>query len=376
LIRTFQQLNAVRPGFNPENLATVWMSLPAARYPNDTAVVRFYTQLLDRTQSLPGIHAVGIASRLPLVPRGMNQNPFYPEDDPSYAMRIPPLQIFTTTDGGYFRTMGIPLLAGRTFNRLDAQRFDEAIISQATAIQFWKDSTGQRALGKRFRSLPGGSLFTVIGVVGNARDTALAAPPSQTVYFPQVPSPNVFSDQTRTTMALVVRTQGEPIAITRSIQRIVRELDSSLPLFDVRPMTAVFRASMAQLSFTILVLGAAAMVTLLLGAIGLYGVMAYVVALRTRELGVRIALGASPGAVVAMLTRQGVILTAFGIAGGLLLFAFAARFLQTLLYGVAPTDVVTLASASMLLVAIAVLASWIPARRTSRLDPADVLRAE
>jgi putative ABC transport system permease protein len=376
LIRTFQRLNAVRPGFNPENLATFWMSLPAARYPNDTAVARFYTQLLDRVRSLPGVQAVGLSSRLPLVMRAMNQNPFYPEGDPSYATKIPPLQIFTTTDGDYFRTMGIPLLAGRTFDRLDAQRPYEAIISQATAVQFWKDSTGQRALGKRFRGLPTGALFTVIGVVGNARDTALAAPPSQTVYFPEVPTGADFNDQTRNTMALVVRTVGEPVAITRPVQRAVRELDPSLPVFDVRSMTQVFRASMAQLSFTILVLGAAAIVTLVLGAVGLYGVMAYVVALRTRELGVRIALGASPGAVVAMLTRQGVILTGFGIAGGLLLFALVARFLRTLLYGVAPTDVLTLSSASVLLVAIAAFASWIPARRTSRLDPADVLRAE
>jgi len=156
----------------------------------------------------------------------------------------------------------------------------------------------------------------------------------------------------------------------------MRELDASLPLFDVKPMTAVFSASMAQLSFTILILGACAIVTLVLGMIGLYGVMAYVVRLRTREIGVRIALGASPRGVVAMLTRQGLALTGFGIAGGLVLFAIVARFLRTLLFGVAPTDLLTVSSTSLLLVAIAALASWIPARRTSRLDPADVLRAE
>jgi putative ABC transport system permease protein len=376
LVRTFQQLNAVRPGFNPEKLATFWVSLPTARYPTDSAEARFFTQLLDRARELPGVQAVSVASRLPLVARGMNQNPFYPEDDPSYATKIPPLQIYTTTDGGYFRTMGIPLLAGKTFDRLDAQRFGDAIVSQATAVQFWKDSTGQRAIGKRFRDLPVGKWYTVIGVVGNARDTALAAPPSQTVYFPEVPTPSQADGQTRNTMALIVRTAGEPTAITSAVQRVVRELDPTLPLFDVKPMTAVFKASMAQLSFTILVLGAAAVVTLVLGAIGLYGVMAYVVSLRTRELGLRIALGASPRAVVAMLTRQGVVLTAFGIAGGLVLFALVARFLRTLLFGVAPTDLLTLSSASVLLVAIAALASWIPARRTSRLDPADVLRAE
>ena len=376
LVRTFQRLNAVQPGFNPRGLATFWLSLPEARHPNDSAVVRFYAQLLDRAAALPGVEAAAISSRLPLLGRGMNQNPFYPEDDPSYADKIPPLQIYTTVDGGYFRTMGIPLLAGKTFERMDTQRPGEAVISQATAVEFWKDPTGRAAIGKRFRGLPNGEFYTIIGVVGNARDTALAAPPSATVYFPQVASGQRFNNQTRRTMALVVRTAGEQGAITRAVQRTVRELDPSLPVFDVRPMTAVFDASMAQLSFTILVLGAAAAVTLVLGAIGLYGVMAYVIALRTRELGLRIALGATPGAVVAMLTRQGVALTGLGIAAGLVLFALVARFLRTLLYGVAPTDPLTLVAAPLLLVAVAALASWIPARRTSRLDPADVLRSE
>jgi putative ABC transport system permease protein len=377
LLRTFQQLNAVRPGFDAGHVATFWLSVPSARYPNDTAVVRFYTQLLDRVRALPGVQTAGLTSRVPLLGRGMNQNPFYPENDPSYATKIPPLQIYTTTDGEYFKTMRIPLIAGRTFGRLDTQRPDEAIISQATAFQFWRDSTGRTAVGKRFHDLPnGGSWYTIVGVVGNVRDTALAAGPSQTVYFPEVVAANDFNSQTSNTMALVVRTAGEPAALTSAVQRALRELDPSLPLFDVRPMTAVFKASMAQLSFTILVIGTAAIVTLILGAIGLYGVMAYVVALRTRELGLRIALGATPSAVVGMLTRQGIGLTGAGIVGGLLLFALVARFLRTLLFGVAPTDLVTLGGASLLLVGIAALASWLPARRTSRLDPADVLRAE
>lgn len=377
LIRTFMSLSAVQPGFNPQGLATFWVALPQARYPNDTAVVRFYSQLLERMSALPGVQNAAIASRLPPLQNGMNQNPFYPEDDlATYANRIPPLQIYTTVDGNFFRTMDVPLIAGRTFNRLDMQRFDEAIISQATAIQFWKDSTGQRALGKRFTDLPGGKWFTVVGVVGDVRDTSLAAPPSQTVYFPQVPSPDDFNGQTRNTMALLLRTSGEPSALTSSVQRTLREMDPTLPLFDVRAMPEIFAASMAQLSFTIMILGVAAVVTLLLGAIGLYGVMAYVIALRTRELGVRIALGASPQSVIRMLTSQGVVLTTFGIVAGLALFAFVARFLRSLLYGVAPTDPITLGAASALLVAVALLASWLPARRTSRLDPAEVMRSE
>jgi predicted permease len=376
LLRTFQRLHAVRPGFDATNVATFWVSLPSVRYANDSAIVRFYSQLTARVGELPGVRSAGMSSRLPLLGAGMNQNPFYVENDPTTATKIPPLQIYTTSDAGYFTTMGIPLLAGRTFDRIGVQRDMEAIISQRTAEQFWKDPTGRAALGKRFRSLPSGPWYTIVGVVGNARDTALAAPPSQTVYFPQAISTDTLYGQTQRTMALVVKTVGEPTAITAAVQRVVRDLDPTLPAYDVRPMTAVLSASTAQLSFTIAILGAAALVTLLLGAIGLYGVMAYLVTLRTRELGVRIALGAQPRAVAMMMTNQGLVLTAFGIGGGLVLFALVARFLRSFLFGVAVTDPVTIGAASLMLVAIAALASWLPARRASQVDPADSLRAE
>jgi predicted permease len=374
LLRTFQRLNEVRPGFEPRGVVTFWVSLPFSRYEKDSSVVRFYSQLLDRVKALPGVKDAGLTSRVPFETNGWSQDPLYPEDDlQSYANKIPPLNFYTTTDGAYFRTMGIPLLAGKTFDRLELQRPNEAIISRATAVQFWKDSTGQRVIGKRFRELPGSQWLTVVGVVGDTRDTSLAMPPSLVVYRPLAAGGD---NNVRWTMGLVVRSGAEPAAITSAVQRAVRELDPTLPLFDVRTMTEVTSASMAQLSFTIIVLGAAALVTLILGAVGLYGVMAYVVSLRTRELAVRIALGATPSAVVRMLTKQGMAVTGFGIAGGLVLFVIVARALKSLLFGVASTDPVTLVSASLLLVGIAALASWLPARRTSRVDPADVLRAE
>jgi len=376
LLRTFERLNAVRPGFEPEGLATFWVALPYARYTSDTSAVRFYSQLLDRVRAVPGVRDVGLSSRLPFEQNGgWSKDPLYPEDDlATYANKIPPLNFYTTTDGGYFHVMGIPLIAGKTFDRPELQRGDEAIISRATAIQFWKDSTGQRVLGKRFRELPGTPWLTIVGVVGDTRDSSLASPPSLVVYRPQSISNGTHS--TQWTMALVVRTGSEPTAITSAIQRAVRDLDPTLPLFDIRSMSEITAASMAQLSFTIIVLGAAALVTLILGAVGLYGVMAYVVSLRTRELAVRIALGATPSAVIRMLTTQGVVVTGFGVAAGLVLFVIVARALKSLLFGVASMDPVTLLSASLLLVGIAAFASWLPARRTARVDPADVLRAE
>jgi len=376
LLRTFKALHAVRPGFDAANVETFWLSLPGARYKTDTAKVTFYSQLRDRVAALPGVRSVGLTSRLPLMSRGMNSDPFYVEGDLSASKKIPPLQIYATVDGGYFNTMGIPLLAGRTFDRIGVQRDFEAVISQRTAEQFWKDPTGKSAIGKRFRELPSTPWYTIIGVVGNARDTALAAPPAQVAYFPQAVSRDSLGHGAQNTMALVVKTMGDPTAVAASVQRVVRELDPTLPTFDVRSMTSVLDASMAQLSFTIVILGAAAVITLLLGAIGLYGVMAYLVTLRTRELGVRIALGAQPRAVAMMMTNHGLVLTAIGVGGGLVLFGLVARFLRSFLFGVAPGDPVTLASASVLLAGIAALASWIPARRAARLDPSSALRSE
>ena len=376
LLRTFQRLHAVEPGFDAAGVATFWMSLPSARYAGDSSVVRFYAELLRQVSALPGVRHAGISSRLPLKASGMNSNPFYTEDDAAAAVRIPPLQLFTTTDGNYFQAMGIPLIAGRTFDRLESQRDGEAIISQRTAEQFWNDPTGKAALGKRFRGLPSGPWYTIIGVVGNTRDTSLAAPPTQAVYFPEIASADPVNSQTARTMALVVKTDGDPAALTPQVQQVVRTLDPTLPTFDVRPMEGVLRASTAQLSFTIGILGAAALVTLLLGAIGLYGVLTYLVTLRTRELGVRMALGAEPRAVARMITRQGLIFTAAGIGVGLLVFALVARFLKSFLFGVDTADPVTLGAAALALVAISALASWIPARRAARVDPAGALRAE
>ena len=376
LLRTFQHLNAVRPGFDAANVTTFWISLPRSRYGDDASQVRFYSQLIDRVAALPGVQSTGMTSKLPLLENGMSQDPFYIEADASTANKVPPLQIYTTADPGYFATMKIPLIAGRMFDRPSAQRSFEAIISQQTAEQFWKDPTGKAAIGKRFRSEPGGPLVTVIGVVGGTRDTALAAPSGQTVYVPLAYESDTLHSQGKRTMALVVKSSTPSATITAAVQRVVRDLDGTLPIYDIRTMEGVVRTHMARLSFTIILVGGAAMITLLLGAIGLYGVMAYLVTLRTRELGVRVALGADPRAVVMMVTNQGLVLTAFGVGGGLLTFAFVARFLRSFLFGVAASDPLTLAGASATLVLIAALASWIPARRAAAVDPADALRTE
>jgi putative ABC transport system permease protein len=376
LIRSFERLHAVRLGFDPEHVATFWLSLPRTRYRRDEDAVRVFTELVNRSAQLPGVRNVGVTSRLPLVARGVNPNPLYPEDAPEYATKLPPLQIFTTVGGDYFRTMRIPLLAGRLFDRMETQREGEAIISGRTAQLFWRDSTGTSVLGKRFRALPTGPWSTVIGVVGNTLDTALATPASPTVYFPENVEPGAVGRTTARTMALVVRTTGEPATIVPAIQRIVHDVDPALPMFNVQTMSEAVRASTARLAFTILILGGAAVVTLILGAVGLYGVMAYVVTLRRRELGIRVALGASPRGIALATTRHGIALAFTGMVSGLALFGVTSRFLRTFLFGIAPWDPAAVTGAALALLLMATLATWIPARRAGRVDPVEALRSE
>jgi predicted permease len=376
LLRSFQRLHSVRPGFNPNGVATLWLALPSLRYPSDSSIVRFYAQLTERAATLPGVTAVGVASDLPLQSTSVNQDLFYVEGDAGSATTLPPLEIYRTVDGGYFRAMSIPLLAGRLFDRMDLQRGQEAIISSATALRFFHDSTGRAAIGKRFRELPSGEWNTIVGVVGGVRDSSLQAPPTRTVYYPQSVAKDTFSTGPQRTMALVAHTTGDVVTTTHAMQGLVHELDPTLPTFRVRSMREVTDASIARLSFTMTILGVAAAVTLILGVVGLYGVIAYVVTLRTRELGVRIALGAQPRAVAAMVTRQGLLLSVAGIAIGLVVVMVVARFLRSLLFEVAPTDPLALVGASGTLVVFALLASWIPARRAARVNPTEALRAD
>jgi predicted permease len=376
LLRSFEQLRALRPGFDPDHVVTLWISLPRARYATSDHVVRFFSTLLDEVVHLPHVEAVGLTSRVPLVDRGINQNPLYPEDQPQYQEKLPPLQIFTTIGGDYFRAMRIPLITGKLFDPIATQREGDAIISQRTAEFFWRDSTGQAALSKRFQALPNGPWYTVIGVVGNARDTILSAPASPTVYFPEMLQRINFTKQTTRTMALVVRTRRDPASVVPAVQREVRALDPTLPVFDVQSMSTALRASTQRLAFVILILAAATAVTMTLGGVGLYGVLAYIVTLRRRELGIRIALGASPRSVATATTRHGLGLTIAGVATGLVLFGFAARFMRSFLFGVAPWDPFAIVGAVSILLAMAACASWIPARRAGRVDPAEALRAD
>jgi hypothetical protein len=311
------------------------------------------------------------------MPGGGLIAPIWPEEGPMSQLEMPPIQLSPVASAGYFDAMRIPILAGRTFRRAEEPGAgDEAVVNARLAAQFWNDSTGRTVIGKRFRTLPSGSWRTIVGVVGSVRDSSLQAPPQGAVYFPEAIATDSMNSRVARTMALVVRTTGDPAAMTRRVEAAMREVDPSVPAFNIAPMREVVARSVAQLSFTMFVLVVAAAVTLFLGAAGLYGVMAYIVSLRTREIGVRIALGAPLSRVAMMIAVQGVTLAALGLLIGLVACGVLGRFLKSFLYDVATTDPVAIAAVAMLLLLVAVVATWIPAQRAARVDPTEAFRAE
>ncbi|HXE60338.1 MAG TPA: ABC transporter permease [Gemmatimonadaceae bacterium] len=376
LLRSFERLTNVHPGFEANGLATLWITTPHQRYPNDSAIVRFYAQLTERAAHIPGVRSVGLTGHLPLGGNGMNWDPTYVDGNDADRTKIPPLAIYSRVDSGYFSTMHMPIIAGRGFEHIQRQTPNEVVISRAAARVYFHDSTGANALDKTVRELPTSAPLRVIGVVGDVRDTSLAAPAAPEIYQ----SESVASDTTfggvSQTMALVVRTSDNLATTTRAMEAVVHDIDPTLPTFDVATMQDRMDLSMARLTFTMIILSVAAAVTLILGVIGLYGVIAYIVTLRRRELGVRIALGAQPASVAAMVARQGLTLSVAGVAAGLVLVTIVARFLRSFLFEVGPTDPASLGGAAAVLVVFALAASWIPARRAARVNPIEAMRGD
>jgi predicted lysophospholipase L1 biosynthesis ABC-type transport system permease subunit len=273
--------------------------------------------------------------------------------------------------------MTIPVLAGSVFQPLGVQRGREMILSRRAVETLFDGIAPGDAIGRRLTLAPSGPTYTVIGVVGDIRDHDLATAPSPTAYMAQVvPVDGTTEPQAQRTMALVVKTAGSGDGVDAAIRRIVHDLDPAVPIFNVETMRDVVRASTARLSFTLAAMTAAAVVTLLLGAIGLYGVIAYTVALRTRELGIRIALGADPGSLARSVVLRALAVAMSGVLGGFVLYALVTPVLRGFLYGVTIADPVTLFGATVALLATASLAGWLPARRAARVDPAVALRAE
>ena len=363
LLRTAQRLANVHPGFEANQVMTFSTQLAFARYDNSAAIA-FYTRLAERAGQLPFVLAAGITKRVPL---GGGESPELPfAIEATGRVQFLPVNV---VDSGYFTALRIPQLAGSQFGRAVQDQSSEIIINQRAAEALFGDASGRAALGKRL-ILASEPPYTIIGVVGDVHYQALATAPVAAAYrsmaLPNAPR----------SMALVVHSSGPPDATLLAIKKIVQDIDPSVSIFNVEAMDDVVRASTAQLSLTLMLMTAAAVITLMLGAIGLYSVMAYMVALRKREFGVRIAIGADPKRIARWVALRGLALTAGGILLGFAFYAMAAPLLRAFLYGVTISDPFTLIVVTLVLMGIAALASWLPARRAASVDPAEALRAE
>jgi predicted permease len=376
LIRTFQALRHVDPGFtHPEQVQTLRIAIPAAQIADADAATRAFHEITRAAAALPGVSAVGLTTAIPTD--GGSWDPIFAEDRTYAPGKLPPMRRFTFIGPDFFRSMGASLVAGRDLTWQDVlDRRPVVIIAHNLARDMWGSASA--AIGKRIRDMPGGVWREIVGVAGDQRTDGADLPAPTTVYWPIrmdrfQGTPQAF----RRTLFVVIRSSR---AGTESLLKDVREavwsVNSSLPLANVRTLAEVWDASMARTSFTMVMLAIAGAVALLLGVVGLYGVIAYSVSQRTREIGIRMALGAQHGTVRGMFVRQGLRLAIAGAVVGLLASAALTRWLSSLLYGVAAIDGLTYAAVTVGLLAAAALASYAPAHRASRIDPADALRTD
>ncbi|HMC76472.1 MAG TPA: ABC transporter permease [Vicinamibacterales bacterium] len=377
MIRTFQALRHVDPGFrNPEQIQTLSLGIPGAQVKDPEAVARMHRAIAEKIAAIPGVDAVGLSSIIPMTGDGWH-DPIFAEDKTYEAGKIPSLRLFRIASPGLLTTMGNTLVAGRDFTWADVeQKRPVAMVSDNLARELWGQP--QAAIGKRIRETLNGEWREIVGVVGDERVDGVDKPAPTTAYWPMLMAKfegeDVFS---RRTMSYMIRSRRTGSAgFAAEIGRAVWAVNPELPLAAVRPLDAVVQASMARTSFTLVMLAIAGGMALLLGVAGIYGVLSYSVSQRTREIGIRMALGAQRGDVTSMFVRYGARLAAMGIAIGLAAAIGLMRLLQSLLFGVSPTDPLTYGAVCLSLAAAAVLASYVPALRATAVNPTSALRAE
>ncbi|MGE0130006.1 MAG: ABC transporter permease [Blastocatellales bacterium] len=369
LIKSFWQLRNIKPGFNPDKLLTMRIELPEARYREIPAQTQYRRAMLAEVNSLPGAQAA-LVSELPMTDDLLTHD-FTVEGQQLSPGEEPDVQTLSV-EGDYFRIMQIPLMAGRDFTPQDNENAPlVGIVNQSLAHRFFKD---QSPIGKRVRWARDEQInwITIIGVAGDIKHFGLDAPEEPALYTPYPQSGRPW----KRWMNLAIRSQGDAAAITQEVKSRVWKVDPQIPLTKTRTMAEVMSASVEARRFNMLLLGIFAAVAMLLAAVGIYGVMAYAVTQRTHEIGVRIALGAKPRDVIAMIVGRGMRLTLIGAAAGLALSIGLTRLMSTLLFGVSATDPLTFAVVSLLLAGVALAACFIPARRAAKVDPMVALRCE
>ena len=377
MIRSFQALRNVQPGFtHPEQIQTLRISIPSTQAPDNLAVARMQQQLLQRLAALPGVTSAGLTTTLPMEGIGWN-DPIYAETRHYAEGEIPPLRWYHFISPGLLGTLGNRLAAGRDYTWTDI--FDNrpvAMVSENVARELW--GSAGAAIGKRIRENTKGSWREIVGVVGDEYDNGVDQKPAATVYWPMLMAGfDGDSSFGRRGVALAIRSPrtGTP-GFLAEIQRTVWSLDASLPLARVLTLKDLYDQSLAGPTFTLVMLAIAGSMALLLGMVGIYGVISYSVAQRTREIGIRMALGARQRELTGLFLRDGLRLTLAGIVCGLAASAALAHLLAKLLFQVKPIDPLTYAAVTLCLAAAALAASYLPALRISSIDPVDALRSE
>jgi putative ABC transport system permease protein len=373
MLRTVVALTHTSPGFNATRVLALQFSLTSTSYGDDAAVVAFQQRILDRIRALPGVESAALAGQIPFALAGggvgdcwgfhargrMKPNPV---DDPCVE-RFP-----ITSD--YLRVMDIPVLAGRSFTDADTATSQRVIlISESTAKAVWG---ADNPIGSQvwIGNAPRGAWRTVVGVVADVHHDDITAPVVPAMYTPETQITSAYLT------AVVRAASGDAAALSGSVRRAVHELDPAVPVYGVATLSSLIDNASAQRLFVMRLLGGFAIVAVLLAAIGLYGVVSYGVAHRTREVGVRVALGAQRGDVLRLVLSSGLSLVAIGVGAGLVVAFATTRYLGTLVFGVSPVDPATFAGAAALLTVVALVAHWVPIRRALRIDPASALRAE
>jgi putative ABC transport system permease protein len=366
MIRSFEALRSVDPGFSADRVLTFQVSPLPTKYANPEAVGQFYDRLTERLEAVPGVVRAGAIDALPLTGGGLSWASVIEEFPPAENEFAPIFQTRRTAPG-YFEAMDVPLIEGRTFTPDDHnQRLPAVIISHSFKARYWPDES---ALGKRI-TIAGRIPTQVVGVVGDVRDASLDIAGEQFLYLPMVDS----TGGGVRAMTMTVHTAVEPLGLVSAIRSAIAEVDSDLPMARVQSMDRVLGDSMSGTSFTMALLVIGALIAVFLGTVGIYGVLSYVVSLRTAEIGIRSALGASPDDLRRMVLSQGMRLAAVGVLIGLVAAVALGRVIRTLLYETSPVDAVTLVVASAIFMAVAVVASLVPATRAAGTAPVDALR--
>jgi len=367
LLRSYQHLSKIDLGYRPENVLVGRISLPYPKYDTSTMVRAFYNPLLERLAAIPGVSHAALATLVPLA-RGNPQNNILAEGQvlrPGDPVLVANVRIVSP---GYFSAIGTPLLEGRVFRESDDERNPRVgVVDEALAKHFWP---GESALGKRVRyNASDTSWITIVGVVRNVKHNSLDEKPDLQLYesFGRLATWNNY---------MIIRSTSGPEMLASRVRAEIKSLDPTLPFYDVHTMPEAVRASLGIRRLMNTLLGGFALTALILAAIGIYGVISLSVTGRVREFGIRLALGAQTADVRALVLRHGIVLAAVGVAIGIAGALYLTRFLQRLLFGVAPFDWPTFLAVAVILAATALLASYLPARRATRADPVSALRSE